>query len=373
MGIEVMIKLAAFAFAIFVGCPIALADETVYFSDDFSSQAFSDYYWAKSCSDKGHSSGRKYPYLGQASRAGSCIIELGHERFITQPFDVRLPMGADFFKGSGGSEIEPISGRGIYPDDFLDRGWDLTGQTYAAADKEVGYEWDFRLVSLSLIQAGLVRHAAIGQFHSQNDPNGPCGSSIANSSPSPGFDVAMIDADHVKFTVYIKPIYNQVPTELGRWIDRSCSANPDQPCQMVLWRGVYPLSDMTNHWLHISFIMKSARDASGSFAFSFGRKDKAAPADEVYQSRILVTGSPKINVPMTGNNCPNRVVLGIYAQGYNDDLYGITNGERVANGPSWVSPMFYNMYSRFINGLENPYEHPPQIVVDYDNFRVFKP
>jgi hypothetical protein len=78
---------------------------------------------------------------------------------------------------------------------------------------------------------------------------------------------------------------------------------------------------------------------------------------------------------MTVNSCPYIVHLGTYAQGYNSDYYGTTgpDGERALNGPAWVTDRFKAEYGRFIAGTQAPGEHPPQIVVDFDNFKVSAP
>lgn len=343
-----------------------------FLSDDFESAPQTDYYWARFCSAKGHLTGAaSYPALGQAVRPGACVrVTRQHNsfiRFTTQPFDIRSPCcGADFLKGSGGAELGPPYDRAVYPDGLTERGWDVDGKTYQSPAGTVRYEWDFRINDLSMLEAGLVRHAAIGQFHSQNRE--PCGESSVNSSPSPGLDVTLIGADQVKLSVYIKPIYNRLPPSLHA--DQSCAATPDQPCQIVLWRGTYALKDVLGQWMHIAFTLRFAPDSQGSLAVSFGRKLGTAPGDLAYQPRIQ-----PLSVPMTVNSCPYIVHLGTYAQGYSSDYYGTTgpDGERALNGPAWVTDRFKAEYGRFIAGGQAPGEHPPQIVVDFDNFKVSAP
>lgn len=294
--------------------------------------------WEKFCSPLSHEVDGKFPTLGQASRLGYCgrASVLAALRFVIQPFDVRTPV--DVGKASGGGEI--VAGRA----------GQIDSETHA-------YQWDFRVVDLSMLQRRLVAHLAVGQFHSVDAF--ACGETPDASSPSPGLDLAMPTPDQVQFSLYFKPIYSRIPPAFLPYADRQCATEPDKPCNTTLWRGTYPLADVLNQWLRVRFKIKFA-PSEGTLAFAFGSQFGIG-TDLAFSQRTLKNGAQMVVAPTTVNQCRHALHLGVYAQGYDRAYFG-SEVERAANGPSWVSPKFADEYgSQAV---------PPRIVLDVGGIKI---
>jgi hypothetical protein len=332
----------------------AYAGDITILSDSFSDTARTNYIWQKFCTPVVH----KFADLGKANRQGFC--RRGYEdgryfyRIRTYPFDIRVPV--DWPKGSGGSEIAGNPAVSY---------WDPMGTDYPGA--LLDYEGDFRIVDLSLLQRGLVKHAAIWQFHSQDTT--PCGVKFVASSPSPGLDVQMADDTHIRISIYIKPIYKYLSPDILKMVDRSdaCDQRPDSPCNMTIWRGVFTVSDVMKKWMHVKFSIKWDQQ-NGALGIALGIP--GLTGDLAYQQLTFKNGQQMLTVPTTVNKCPYMPHLGSYSQGYNQDYYGtLVQGDensRLENGLDWVSPKFSTEYHQYITGEVLP---PPRIIVDYREFR----
>jgi hypothetical protein len=266
------------------------------------------------------------------------------------------------------------------------RGWDNKGEHYLNPANSVRYSWKFRLLNLSLLQKDPDNikpssAAVIGQFHSQSVD---CGPYETGYSPAPGLDVRVNAApdgsgDRVYFKLFTKLKLSQVPVGLP-----VCTS---EPCEVVLWEGDYPISAVSRAdsadthippWFEVSFLMRNSQ-ANGAFKFYFGVKDSGDPNLE-YQVRMLngANASTKVlQMPMTQNNCPNVPFLGEYALGYSSKYYGRASGDNPNSDPVRPDSVWRHQrllanarYMSYVNGTWPDSDPPPQLIVDYDDFRI---
>lgn len=341
-----MTRLIAIVLALFASVTYAVATQ-LYFEDNFQDTAYTNYFWRKACSTTPHNVGRSYPKLGTA-RYGYCWVPPRANQFMrfqVQPFDIRDD--EDMLRLKGGAEIV-----GKFPQRLED----------------TKYSWDFRLWDLSMLTSGLTKHFFVHQFHSVDKPE--CGPALVNSSPSPGLDVSMSTPDQVTFTLLIKPVYSQIGIDLKPFVNvGKCSLQPDQSCQVILWKETYPLAEVYKVWIHIVYRIKFSQ-TDGTLSFAFGREDYAGSIG--FQQRIFQNGVGTLVVPTTVNACPYVSHLGIYALSYPSDYYG-TEGDRATYGPDWASARMTTEYDRFIKGTQTEGENPPSLIIDIDNYKINDP
>lgn len=353
-------------------------------------------------------------------------------RFITHPFDRRDALKVDLVKtvdlGKGGSETRaktsfkfntPLPGKSLL------EGWDLAGDYYQNPNNTLRYSFDFRLFDLSILEENLAKSATIAQFH-QGGQIGQkiCGAYYAGSAPSPGLHVQLNPADpqKVDFILGLKLFEEDVPQGFPKdrckmESPRSGTAPSRSICLVDVWKQTVDKSEVLRKWYSVSFIIKFAQ--KGRLEFFFGAED-SSDTEVAYKRRIFSNKLARLNVPTTFNDCPAQIYLGNYVLGYSEldttiktertPLLGFHKASwlglpdtatreqmiaacttkppaykdpktgkvrpwepekhRLCKGDQWVSPRMENLYGRFMSGSGAVNEVLPQLITDYDNFRI---
>lgn len=376
----------------------------------------------------------KYPLFGQTARPGYCDFRYESDpkntflRFITHPFD-RRDAAKNVYKnsvdqGKGGSETRA---KGTFSFNSLAtgksqlEGWDLGGDYYATPTNTIRYSFDFRIYNMSILEDKLANEATVVQFH-QGAKIGEksCGAYYAGSAPSPGLYTSINPTDPaiVDFKLSLKLFEQEIPSSLVQF-KRNCIINstlygtvgPNRSiCEVIVWSASYPKIEVLRKWFSVSIIMKNS--TSGTLDLFFGSRDSTLESYK-YKRQAFVNSTSRLYVPTTMNSCPAQIYLGNYVLGYTQldpsitsarvPLYGLQKPEwlgltssandeqmqaacttkpagaikwvpeihRYCKGDQWVSDRMIEKYGKFINyGSYTATETPPQLITDYDNFRI---
>ena len=201
-------------------------------------------------------------------------------------------------------------------------------------------------------------------------------------------------------------------------------------CKLTVWTHRMAKSDALGQWMSVSLFITPASPnqpppTRGMLELYFGLKNGDPTTNpDARQSRRFVDSTWKLGIPTQATDCPNRVYLGNYVLGYKEYLAGVgtasngraplhgfiaskwlglANGSRAQMrtacathgfaetpywypaghrfcqslpertplpGGDWVAPEFDARYGRFIVGAQLADETPPQLIVDYDKFRI---
>lgn len=282
--------------------------------------------------------------------------------------------------------------------------------------------------SASLFQMHAQKGAACGEYYEGTSPNPGLmvRKDPLNSSRIEFYMIVKIFTDY-----RVAAGLGSVPP-LGCSIEKSASGlYSKEVCEYIVWQESFARDDVLKNWISVSLTSRSTNTANSRFSLSFGREDLSASAPLGSKGRIFKNGSTTLNQPTSSNACPNRPYLGNYVLGYpevdstssisRDPLYGFykkswlglpdsastndmilacttrpkINGqyykdslgtnlpweplkhrfckaENGGNADTWVSDRIRLLYGKFIQGGSAipAGESPPQLIVDYDNFRV---